>query len=261
MADEVSVLVPEGVAAGDTVTFRTPEGLSLTAVVPEGVVEGETFIVRVAPAWLDEILQALTLDRFVQILDGFIESNCDTFMLAGGGSGAPNHVGSDAFSDACPLSTAATDEQEWTRGRLAHKLLEGVAHGLLIAPQPVSVQHAGDNVPSHARPVAPPGLGRLVSVLTPVGDHHGIDETAPGIEYQFWDDDPSCSSTSVRYPSTQQVAGSSTDASPAAVVEPSTTAPSHLSDLERRKGKERQRRQAAREEHVRSYQAVDQTTR
>ena len=88
MADEVSVLVPEGVAAGDSVTFRTPDGLSLTAVVPEGVVEGETFIVRGAPAWLDEILQALTLDRFVQILDGFIESNCDTFMLAGGGSGA-----------------------------------------------------------------------------------------------------------------------------------------------------------------------------
>ena len=88
MADEVSVLVPEGVAAGDSVTFQTPGGLSLTAVVPEGVVEGETFIVRVAPAWLDEILQSLTLDRFVQILDGFIESNCDSFMLAGGGSGA-----------------------------------------------------------------------------------------------------------------------------------------------------------------------------
>ena len=166
-------------------------------------------------------------------------------------------VGSDAFSDACPLSTAATDEQEWTRGRLAHKLLEGVAHGLLIAPRPVSVQHAGDGVPSHARPVAPPGLGRLVSILTPVGDQHGIDETAPGIEFRFWDDDPNCSSTSARYPSTQHVASSSTDASPAAVVAPSTHAPSHLSDLERRKRKEREHRQAARAEHIRSYQAVD----
>jgi hypothetical protein len=65
-------------------------------------------------------------------------------------------VGSDAFSDAHPLSTAATNEQEWTRGRLAHKFLEGVAHGLLIAPRPVSAQHAGDNVPPDDRPVAPP---------------------------------------------------------------------------------------------------------
>jgi hypothetical protein len=167
-------------------------------------------------------------------------------------------VGSDAFSDAYPLSTAATNEHEWTRGRLAHKFLEGVAHGLLITPRPVSVQHAGDNVPPDARPVAPPGLGRLVSVLTPVGDHHGVDEAAPGIPFQFWDDDPNCSSTSARYPSTQQVAGLSTDVNgPSSEVAPSAPAPSQLSDLDRRKGKERERRHAALEEHVRSYKAVD----
>jgi len=106
--------------------------------------------------------------------------------------------------------------------------------------------------------VAPPGLGRLVTVLTPVGDQHGVDEAAPGIPFRFWDDDPSCSSTSARYPSTQQVAGSSTDVdSPSAEVAPSVPAPSQLSDLERRKRKEREHRRAARAEHIRSYQAVD----
>jgi len=88
-------------------------------------------------------------------------------------------VGSDAFSDAHPLSTAATNEQEWTRGRLAHKFLEGVAHGLLIAPRPVSAQHAGDNVPPDDRPVAPPGFrgfdsGDFLVVLIGDGRLSGI---------------------------------------------------------------------------------------
>jgi len=61
---------------------------------------------------------------------------------------------------------------------------------------------------------------------------HGVDEAAPGIPFRFWDDDPSCSSTSARYPSTQQVAGSSTDVDgPHAEVAPSAPAPSQLSDL------------------------------
>ena len=50
-----------------------------------------------------------------------------------------------------------------------------------------------------------------------------------------------------------QVAGSSTDVEGVTSVR----APPHLSDLERRKGKERQRRQSAHEEHIKSYQAVD----
>ena len=79
-------MVPEGVAAGDSVSFETPDGVSLTVVVPEGTQIGESFIVKVAPAWLDDILEALTQDRFVQILDGFIDANCESFMLAGGGS-------------------------------------------------------------------------------------------------------------------------------------------------------------------------------
>jgi len=61
-------------------------------------------------------------------------------------------------------------------------------------------QRAAAGVSPGGRPVAPPGLGRLVTVITPVGDQHGIDESIPGVEYHFWADDPSCSSTSTCNP-------------------------------------------------------------
>ena len=73
------------------------------------------------------------------------------------------------------------------------------------SPQPhgatAGAQRAAAGISPGGRPVAPPGLGRLVTVVTPVGDMHGIDESIPGIEYHFWADDPSCSSTSSSYPS------------------------------------------------------------
>ena len=49
--------------------------------------------------------------------------------------------------------------------------------------------------------VAPPGLGRLACIVTPVGDMNGIDESAPGVVSHVWDDDPECSSTSSAWPS------------------------------------------------------------
>lgn len=49
--------------------------------------------------------------------------------------------------------------------------------------------------------VAPPGLGRLARIVTPVGDMNGIDESAPGVVSHVWDDDPECSSTSSAWPS------------------------------------------------------------
>ena len=75
----------------------------------------------------------------------------------------------------------------------------------LASPQPhgatAGAQRAAAGVSPGGRPVAPPGLGRLLTVVTPVGDMHGIDESIPGIEFHFWADDPSCSSTSSSYPS------------------------------------------------------------
>ena len=80
---EVSVTVPHGVAPGASVEFEAPDGQSLSAVVPDGFFEGDAFTVTVIPTWLDEILDALTQDRFVQLLDGFMDTNCDKFLTAG----------------------------------------------------------------------------------------------------------------------------------------------------------------------------------
>ena len=86
--DSLAVTVPPGVGAGESVAFESPDGRSLTALVPDGLGEGDTFTVELTPHWLEEILEALTQDRFVQVLDAFADSNCESFMLAGGGSGS-----------------------------------------------------------------------------------------------------------------------------------------------------------------------------
>jgi len=85
---EVAVTVPAGVGAGESVAFESPDGQQLTAVVPDGLAEGETFNVSVMPAWLEEVLEALTHHMFVRILDSFIEKNCEQFVLAGGNNGS-----------------------------------------------------------------------------------------------------------------------------------------------------------------------------
>ena len=53
-------------------------------------------------------------------------------------------------------------------------------------------QRAATGVSPGGRPVAPPGLGRLARIVTPVGDMNGIDESAPGVVSYVWDDDPGC---------------------------------------------------------------------
>ena len=69
------------------------------------------------------------------------------------------------------------------------------------ASEQASEQRAATGVSPGGRPVAPPGLGRLARIVTPVGDMNGIDESAPGVVSYVWDDDPGCSSTSSSWPS------------------------------------------------------------
>ena len=64
-----------------------------------------------------------------------------------------------------------------------------------------SAQRAANGVSPGGRPVAPPGLGRLARIVTPVGDMNGIDESIPGVVSYVWDDDPGCSSTASSWPS------------------------------------------------------------
>jgi hypothetical protein len=90
-----------------------------------------------------------------------------------------------------------------------------------------SEQRAAAGISPGGRPVAPPGLGRLVSTVTPVGDMNGIDETAPGIVSHFWADDPECSSTSSSYPSSFFRRGA-WPAAPPAPLPPSPPAAMHL---------------------------------
>ena len=83
----MDITVPPGCAAGSSVEFTDETGRPFTAVVPEGLVEGDTFRVDIPAAdILDDILDALTEDRFVALLDGFIETQCvDKFLLGGAG--------------------------------------------------------------------------------------------------------------------------------------------------------------------------------
>ena len=70
------------------------------------------------------------------------------------------------------------------------------------AQQPAaSEQQAAASTSPGCLHVAPPGLGRLACIVTPVGDMNGIDESAPGVVSHVWDDDPECSSTSSAWPS------------------------------------------------------------
>ena len=62
--------------------------------------------------------------------------------------------------------------EERERGRLSPRA---------EASEQASEQRAATGVSPGGRPVAPPGLGRLARIVTPVGDMNGIDESAPGV--------------------------------------------------------------------------------
>ena len=82
--------------------------------------------------------------------------------------------------------------EERERGRLSPRA---------EASEQASEQRAATGVSPSGRLVAPPGLGRLARIVTPMGDMNGIDESAPGVVSYVWDDDPECSSTSSAWPS------------------------------------------------------------
>ena len=79
----LNVVVPPGVAPGDTLEFADPSGAMLTCVVPHGCSEGMTFEVEVNGGWLEEILNALTQNNFVNVLDGFCTRECPKFLAPG----------------------------------------------------------------------------------------------------------------------------------------------------------------------------------
>jgi len=80
----MDVVVPSGCAGGSTVTFTDATGRELSAMVPEGLTEGDIFHVAIND-FLDDILDGLTQDRFATLCDGFIDKNCDKFLIGGAG--------------------------------------------------------------------------------------------------------------------------------------------------------------------------------
>lgn len=111
------VTVPAGSAAGDLVNFRGPDGSEMSTRVPEGVAEGESFRVEVLEGsevnadrlrlsaqpsllslhpdegasydddtsdWLEDVLDALTNEKFVTIVDGFLLAECHKFLTSAG---------------------------------------------------------------------------------------------------------------------------------------------------------------------------------
>ena len=82
----MDVTVPPGCASGSVVEFVDASGRALSAVVPDGLVEGDTFRVDLPVAdYVDEILDALTEDKFASLLNAYVERECHKFLHGGAG--------------------------------------------------------------------------------------------------------------------------------------------------------------------------------
>ena len=110
---------------------------------------------------------------------------------------------------------AGNTDEESERGQASPQAQQAAA----------SEQQAAASTSPGCLHVAPPGLGRLARIVTPVGDMNGIDESAPGVVSHVWDDDPECSSTSSAWPSAYfQSRTHRTTASPAPPIPTPTVA-------------------------------------
>ena len=88
----MDVLVPPGCGGGSEVQFVDAAGVNRSAVVPEGLVEGDTFHVELEdpctpPPWLEQILEALTQEKFLAVLNMFLDRECAKFLAAGEADG------------------------------------------------------------------------------------------------------------------------------------------------------------------------------
>ena len=85
----MEVAVPPGCAGGSVVEVVDAAGCKHSAVVPDGLVEGDVFTLIVEnpapPPWLDDILEALTQDRFASVLASFVDRECKKFLTSDGG--------------------------------------------------------------------------------------------------------------------------------------------------------------------------------
>ena len=88
----MDVIVPPGCGGGSEVQFVDAAGVNRSAVVPEGLVEGDTFHVELEdpctpPPWLEQILEALTQEKFLAVLNMFLDRECAKFLAAGEADG------------------------------------------------------------------------------------------------------------------------------------------------------------------------------
>ena len=88
----MDVRVPPGCGGGSEVQFVDAAGVNRSAVVPEGLGEGDTFHVELEdpctpPPWLEQILEALTQEKFLAVLNMFLDRECAKFLAAGEADG------------------------------------------------------------------------------------------------------------------------------------------------------------------------------
>ena len=83
----MDVVVPAGCSGGSEVQFQDASGVSHSVVVPDGLLEGDSFHVELhtPPPWLDEILEALTQEKFLSVLNMLLDRECPKFLVAGEG--------------------------------------------------------------------------------------------------------------------------------------------------------------------------------
>ena len=80
----MDVVVPEGCASGSEVSFTDAAGIGRVAIVPNGLQPGDTFTVELEPPpWLDQIVEALTQEKFLSVLNIFLDRECSKFLVAG----------------------------------------------------------------------------------------------------------------------------------------------------------------------------------
>ena len=82
----MTLTVPDGCSGGSTVEYQDASGTTQTVVVPEGLSASDTFVVHApVPAWVEEVLDALTHDIFSKVVNDFVAKECQLFMVIGDG--------------------------------------------------------------------------------------------------------------------------------------------------------------------------------
>lgn len=117
--------MPAGCGEGSEIEFLDSSGSGHRVTVPAGLSAGDHFRVELieevatSPAWLSQILDALTAENFLSVLNAFCDRECDKFLLAGADASQHTLEQTDIHAKYCRIYVS----QEDSSAGLRHSLL------------------------------------------------------------------------------------------------------------------------------------------